>query len=143
MEIGDIINLLLILGFAIGAPLIGFIAKKFNKDQNIQKQNNQVDKDQNERGFESLSEQYYNERGLQNQKDVNSNNIRSNPSKSDYIKDEKSDQAEKTAYQVNEESNNNKSNNKYLKDSGANKIAKEFDLRKAVIYSEIMDRKYF
>ncbi|MFO7789621.1 MAG: hypothetical protein ACQES1_04995 [Bacteroidota bacterium] len=164
MDAGDIINLLLVAAFVVVAPLLGMIGKKKSTSSATSAQPHPEDdihgfETSNENGVKSgdFYEQLQHEKKHTEQHDNNN-----------YI--ESKNEGKNNAYEQlnvqnlpeNEQKTKNKKNgtseskdikqglNQHLKEKSAAKsktsatqIVKDFDIKKAVIYSEILNTKYF
>ena len=155
MELGDIINLLLVIGFAVIAPIIGAISKKSaKKNKATNPASTQLNEQKNQEGFDVMHEFLQNE----SKKSEKSNLQEEFQNISENSKSESNKSKEETEYKSAKQENNHIYNktakvpkpekssymHKSKKSSNLNrKIVKDFDGKKAVIYSEILQKKYF
>jgi hypothetical protein len=143
MEIGDIINFLLILAFAVIMPIIGAFTKKKAKKTPLGQQAST--------GFESVLSSFSDE--LAKFKEEKAESFDAEYSQSSYEKEEISTKPflEHDLEHFYAETQTSLSEKKYeqLDDNKAESIEKswieenEFELKKAIIFSEIIKPKYF
>ncbi len=159
MEVGDILNLLLIVAFAVGAPLISVLGKKKQKTESntqpVQDDREYINAswpaDEDNTNLQTQSspdtQHAYSDEDIENKK----NDIKKAYEQIDeqnLTKSEVSSQKEKNSktgtMELKEPLNqdiNGVSQSKTR--SEASKIARGFDIKKAVIFSEILNTKYF
>ena len=154
MELGDIINLLLIVGFAVIAPIVGAITKKASKKNTLKKPAATESNSQQDQDIDLMEEFYKNESkkseksNLQEEyKNISDQSDTKNEESLDNSENKYTNKENSNIYnQSNLLSNQHQKNFNHKSKKGSNlnrKIIKNFDARKAVIYSEILQKKYF
>ncbi len=160
MESGDLLNILLIIAFAVGAPLLSLFGKKGTKTQKSSEPDSEAqgfnfpdhpgsdDTKAQEQAAPGKNQAY-----IYSDKDINNKNYQineaykqinaQNTSKSDELMENgKNDDFVKRG--IKQSLSQDISKNTLSKPSSkASKIARGFDIKKAVIFSEILNTKYF
>ncbi len=145
MEFGDLINILLILVFAIIAPIVSAVSKK-RKNANAP-----VNNSQGAQGFDSVIESFANELELLKEEKAEAfeeERVHAQHSKAKPYLNVDLETAQEAELDIMPSENSANTVKKALRNkmktakSGC-EIAKDFDIKKAVIYSEILNSKYF
>jgi hypothetical protein len=156
MELGDIINILLVIAFAIVAPIVGAVSKR-SKTKQQAGSSGQTNAD----GFGDDNQLVDSEWESPESVNTDSRNLQTETAISESQKQaynstftrsgNESDISDKNYTKINERKNERqvtskellRRNIKQVNSGEAVRIAKGFNIKKAVIFSEILNTKYF
>lgn len=164
MDTGDIINLVLVVVFVVLAPLLGMLGKKkaartAPSPQAHPEEDIHGFETDNENGVKSgdlheqlqrekkQTQQQYNNHYIESKNEGKNNdneqvNVQNLPKTEQKAKNEKYGTTESKTIKQNQNQNIRENSERKSKKT-IEHIAKDFDIKKAVIYSEILNTKYF
>lgn len=145
MEFGDLINILLILVFAVIAPIVSAVSKK-RKNANAP-----VNNSQGAQGFDNVIESFANELELLKEEKaeafeeerVGLYRSEAKPYLNVDLEAAQDAELDTMPSENSAETVKNALRDKLKTASTGSEIARDFDIKKAVIYSEILNSKYF